>query len=65
MIEINTFGVIDSEDFLSDLSEYEFRKIKSLSEGHNFINELSNYCIHSRSIRKLAGKLGFDLRPLD
>lgn len=61
VIEINTFGVIDSDDFLSDLSEYEFRKIKSLSEWHNFINKLSNYCIHSRNIRKLAGKLGFDL----
>lgn len=63
-IEINTFGVIDSDNFLSDLNECEFNKISELKSWEEFINRLSVYYINVRNIHKLARKLGFETQEI-
>lgn len=63
-IEINTFGIIDCDNFLSDLNEYEFRKISELKSWEEFINRLSVYYINVRNIHKLARKLGFETKAI-
>ncbi len=57
-IVINVFGVIDSEEFLLDLQNKEYKNITSLHGFVNFLHSLSSYRIPSRNIRKLVRKLG-------
>lgn len=59
-IELGPFEVIDHLEFLEELKKIDFRKFSTLAEWYQFISHFSDYSIHSRNIRTLMIRLGFE-----
>lgn len=59
-IELGPYEVVDHQEFLDELKQFNFRDISTLENWYKFMDHFSDYSIHSRNIRTLMIRLGYE-----